>query len=182
MDSSGLEVTALEPITKLSTSEGSLSTGGVTISMQSSDGSAVHDEAVELQRDEAASSQGDEEFDDDNNSTDDSDSEAEGVRRWLVNPEPKPVKISEKRRAANAAFDHWVEEHQIQLSETSAKGIGAKPLGVDIGLESKPDGRIIERAREYQMELFERAKEQNTIAVLDTGMYNNSESIYRRDI
>ena len=182
MNTIGSEVTAFEPIANLSSSEGSLGTGGVTLTMQSSDGSAAHGEAADLERDEAASSQKDDEFDDDENSTGDSDSEGEGVRRWLVNPEPKPAKISEKRRAANAAFDHWVEEHQIQLSETSAKGTGAKTLGMNIGLEGKTDERIIERAREYQMELFERAKEQNTIAVLDTGMYNDSVFIHRRDI
>ena len=173
MNTNGLEVMALEPIIKSSNSESSLGTDSVTLAMQSSDGSAAHGEA--------ASSPEDERSDDDENSSGDSDSEAEGVRRWLVNPEPKPIKLSEKRRAANAAFDHWVEEHQIQLSKTSAKGTGAKELGRSIGLESKSDGRIIERAREYQMELFERAKEQNTIAVLDTGR-TKSKFISLRDI
>jgi superfamily II DNA or RNA helicase len=35
-------------------------------------------------------------------------------------------------------------------------------------LENKSE-KIIDRARDYQQELFERAKEQNVIAVLDTG-------------
>lgn len=40
------------------------------------------------------------------------------------------------------------------------------------GLIAKQDSSvIITDPREYQLELFEKAKEQNIIAVLDTGMY-----------
>jgi endoribonuclease Dicer len=37
-------------------------------------------------------------------------------------------------------------------------------------LLAKQDGGVALDPREYQIELFERAKAQNTIAVLDTGM------------
>ena len=43
------------------------------------------------------------------------------------------------------------------------------------GLIAKQDSSvIITDPREYQVELFEKAKKQNTIAVLDTGMYGNN--------
>ena len=45
------------------------------------------------------------------------------------------------------------------------------------GLIAKQDSSvIITDPREYQVELFEKAKKQNTIAVLDTGMYGNEHS------
>ena len=102
-----------------------------------------------------------------------SDAESEdGVKRWVVNPEPKPKKISAKKQAANAAFDSWVEEHQEALARDQREAAieAARFAGVDvlpaIGFDSQ---RIITSPREYQVELFERAKQQNTIAVLDTG-------------
>lgn len=102
-----------------------------------------------------------------------SDVESEdGVKRWTVNPEPKPKKISAKKLADNAAFDSWIDEYQETLARDQRKAAmeAARLAGVDtlpaIGLDSE---RIITSPREYQVELFERAKQQNTIAVLDTG-------------
>ncbi|KAK3487801.1 uncharacterized protein B0T23DRAFT_398479 [Neurospora hispaniola] len=102
-----------------------------------------------------------------------SDVESEdGVKRWTVNPEPKPKKISAKKLADTAAFNSWIEEHQETLARDQRKAAieAARSVGVDvlpaIGFDSE---RIITSPREYQVELFERAKQQNTIAVLDTG-------------
>nr|AAP21615.1 truncated SMS-3 [Neurospora crassa] len=104
-----------------------------------------------------------------------SDVESEdGVKRWTVNPEPKPKKISAKKLADTAAFNSWIEEHQETLARDQRKAAieAARVAGVDvlpaIGFDSE---RIITSPREYQVELFERAKQQNTIAVLDTGKF-----------
>lgn len=104
-----------------------------------------------------------------------SDVESEdGVKRWTVNPQPKPKKISAKKLADTAAFNSWIEEHQETLARDQRKAAieAARSAGVDvlpaIGFDSE---RIITSPREYQVELFERAKQQNTIAVLDTGKF-----------
>lgn len=86
-----------------------------------------------------------------------------------------PMTMSQKRRADVAAFDQWIENNQGQLSEASRNrpARGDKRLvhvlvgGIARDLDKQ---RIITSPRDYQIELFEKAKQQNTIAVLDTGV------------
>ncbi|EXJ84715.1 hypothetical protein A1O3_05385 [Capronia epimyces CBS 606.96] len=65
------------------------------------------------------------------------------------------------RDANKAALTDYVLAHASDnFDNDSASSTKAKTQGPD---------SIIDQAREYQQELFERAKEENTIAVLDTG-------------
>lgn len=65
------------------------------------------------------------------------------------------------REAHKAALtDYVLTRANAGLNNDSAASTKAKPQGSD---------SIIDQAREYQQELFERAKEENVIAVLDTG-------------
>ena len=112
-----------------------------------------------------------------------SDSEADAVIA------SRPRQISERRRAQNAKFSSWysvssscgvIADHGCRLSkraekETKEEVIAAiqktddEALSIRNLMSKQESNVIITDPREYQLELFERAKKQNIIAVLDTG-------------
>jgi endoribonuclease Dicer len=99
-----------------------------------------------------------------------SDEADEGVERWILNMPPKPRKTSEKKRSDIAVFDLWIEENREQISRGPNRSISVPDEMPVAGLVGDFEGgKIIASPRDYQVELFERAKEKNIIAVLDTG-------------
>lgn len=85
-----------------------------------------------------------------------------------------PKTTSEKRRAQNEvmrAFADDITAHvtQKEVEEAAAKGANEEQLSIRDILASQDTTARITNPRDYQTELFQRAKMQNTIAVLDTG-------------
>ena len=117
-----------------------------------------------------AHSTGNPQQDDDNHNSDmDSDSDAEGVKRWIINPAPQPRQITAKRRADTALFEKWVEQNRHSLAKRTRGDVAEDGQSVLALMRDFENKKIITNPRDYQLELFERAKVQNTIAVLDTG-------------
>lgn len=109
-----------------------------------------------------------------------SGSEDDGVKRWLVSEPRKPRKTSERKRADAAAFDIWLETNQKNLV---VDGLPVPDDERSLAWLVKSDGssNIIDSPFDYQVELFERAKLQNTIAVLGTGAYAKSHPLLDAD-
>lgn len=87
------------------------------------------------------------------------------------NKPPEPRKISQKKRSEIAGFGEWLEENREQVSQetTERKSREIDEMSVNYLVQGMEGNKIITSPRDYQVELFERAKEMNTIAVLDTG-------------
>ena len=101
-----------------------------------------------------------EEYDNDNDDDDDE-----------ILPSTKPRNISERKRRMNAIADSYIQEmaqkslkEDIRLNRKNMEDQSARYI-----VHQAESQKIISTPREYQTELFERAKERNIIAVLDTG-------------
>jgi endoribonuclease Dicer len=103
------------------------------------------------------------------NAHDDSDDDS---NKYLLKVEPENTrKVSERRRADNAKFQSWLERHQAEVVKTVQKSQTGEPAYMSFArmIKQNETKKIIASPREYQIELFERAKQKNIIAVLDTG-------------
>lgn len=100
---------------------------------------------------------------------DNGEEDEDEYRRWSLNPE-KPRKISEKKRIDYAKFQSWIKSNQSEVLKAADKSANEPKYASAASLVKEHESRrIIQTPREYQIELFERAKRKNIIAVLDTG-------------
>jgi len=90
-------------------------------------------------------------------------------------PESKqgPSTTDEKRKAQRAIFKSWVFDKAKEITSEQVKNeLDSKndeELSIRNLLQKQEKPNTIKNPREYQLELYERAKNENTIAVLDTG-------------
>lgn len=96
-------------------------------------------------------------------------SEDEDVSRLVQNEPRKPRKITQKKKIEQASFGTWLQDNRNKLSKKPENRVIEDDQSIGYLVKSWEGQKIINNPRDYQMELFERAKEKNTIAVLDTG-------------
>lgn len=72
-----------------------------------------------------------------------------------------PDKIRQEENSI--ALDSYLENHVVNLNDKVA--LLSPPLSTINQDDSSPSARIIDQVRDYQQELFERAREENIIAV-----------------
>jgi endoribonuclease Dicer len=87
-------------------------------------------------------------------------------------PVSRPRKITERKRRDNAIVDSYMQKRsQKQLKEDhKVRSEDEAQQSARLLVNHSENREIISSPREYQVELFEKAKEKNIIAVLDTGM------------
>lgn len=103
-----------------------------------------------------------------------SNSEDNEDKYRLESGAPVPKKISEKKRLDSAVFQTFLNNNEnldgaICTKATGFDGRNVDGMPVAEIVRQSQSQQILDSPREYQVELFERAKERNTIVVLDTG-------------
>jgi hypothetical protein len=103
------------------------------------------------------------------NEEDDDDDDDDEIRTSA-----KPRKLSERKRRMNAIADNYIQESILRsIKEDNQVKPGDEVNQSARWLVNQSESQeIISTPREYQTELFERAKEKNIIAVLDTGSFH----------
>jgi hypothetical protein len=101
----------------------------------------------------------------------DSDTDEEDDQYMLVENEIRKPKVTERSRLNAAVFQKWLDNHQNEMTKPNAQrhpgDLDSHSISQLLGEFSNK--KIITSPREYQIELFEKAKEKNIIVVLDTG-------------
>lgn len=106
--------------------------------------------------------------------SDGSDSEDNEDKYRLESAPAVPKKISEKKRLDSAVFQTFLNNNESLDNTQRGKATGfdannVNGMPVTEIVRQSQSQQILNSPREYQVELFERAKERNTIVVLDTG-------------
>ncbi|OAA62582.1 Ribonuclease III [Niveomyces insectorum RCEF 264] len=105
-------------------------------------------------------------------SEDEDDDEEDATDLATQKKKSQMLDVSQKKRADYAAFDSWLAENRDNIAKTKKKAAEAltdEDKTSAALMREFESTKIIESPRDYQIELFEKAKRKNIIAVLDTG-------------
>jgi endoribonuclease Dicer len=80
----------------------------------------------------------------------------------------KPQKLTERKRIQRAKFDSYIEGY-LKIQASNSAIVLDDDRTTEWLVRQAESEHIIASPRDYQVELFEKAKEKNLIAVLDTG-------------
>lgn len=85
-----------------------------------------------------------------------------------------------KKRQQDLAFQDWLVKNQTELTENSKADLESHldKLSILRLYEDNAFQKIITSPREYQIDLFERARDENTIVVLDTGIGSHRHLVF----
>lgn len=97
--------------------------------------------------------------------------EIEDVDQAVETSDAQKAPIAKKRQQ-DLAFQDWLIKNQRELTENSKEDLEnhLDKLSISRLYEDTAFQKIITSPREYQIDLFERARDENTIVVLDTGI------------
>ena len=109
----------------------------------------------------------------DGNDDDDDDDDDDDVR-----PSTRTKKISERKRRMNTLADQYIMTLAQNAKDDEVKPEDEAHQSARWLVNQSENREIISSPREYQTELFERAKEKNIIAVLDTGTFRSEGLTY----
>lgn len=97
-------------------------------------------------------------------------SAAEEEMMLVPNEPSKARKLTQKKKLEQVNFSKWLNVNRGNLTKKAAEIPSPQEESLHYMVKScEGSDKIIGQARDYQMELFERARTENTIAVLDTG-------------
>jgi endoribonuclease Dicer len=105
--------------------------------------------------------------------TDNNEDEGDDINDEIL-PSSETKKISERKRRMNAIADRYIQNSLAKSAEmeNQANSEDEAQQSTKWLVNQSENREIISTPREYQTELFERAKEKNIIAVLDTGLFH----------
>ncbi|EFX03018.1 rnase3 domain containing protein [Grosmannia clavigera kw1407] len=81
------------------------------------------------------------------------------------------LNLSQKHRSDKDAFESWLAQNRVSITDSRADETVLRDEDKTTAslVREFEASKIIESPRDYQVELFEKAKQKNVIAVLDTG-------------